>query len=136
MKTPRHGSVTRERGSKKCTAGRHTLQVDILLQKKEYQYTDALFNIFTLCLLQTDLEVSNGPCEHLRAVRLFLGERAVIKFDLRLSSLQMARSEHFVNLLLVHFTETKRCFALCKQAESASKILILTADFAEIHSLT
>ena len=59
----------------------------------------------------------------------------MIKFDLRLSSLQMARSEHFVNLLLVHFTETKRCFALCKQAES-SKILILTADFAEIHSLT
>ena len=67
MKIAHHGSVTREHGSKKCAAGRHTLQVDILLQRKEYQCADALFNIFTLCFLQEDLKVSNSLCKNLRA---------------------------------------------------------------------
>ena len=44
---------------------------------------------------------------------LFLGARAVIKCDSVTSILQMASSEHFVNLpqVKISFIERKRCFA-------------------------
>ena len=69
----------------------------------------------------------NCLCEHLRAARLFLGAQAVIDGDQR-------TLRKFTACRNLSFIETKRCTAR-KQVDS-SKVLIITADFAEIHSVS